>query len=79
MPPLRDTTRPRFGKYYFVGEEYDIDHIDYAALGASVSPWDPIFLSLASFFRSAQEVGMANAMLDVIKDEFIYAYRRSDR
>jgi len=77
--PFRDTTRPRFGKYYFVGEEYDIDRIDYAALGASVSPWDPIFLSLASLFRSAKEVGMANAMLDVIKDEFIDAYRRSDR
>ena len=76
--PFRDTTRPRFGKYYFVGEEYDIDRIDYAALGADVSPWDPVFLSLSSLFRSAKEVGMANAMLDVIKDEFIYAYRRSD-
>lgn len=76
--PFRDTTRPRFGKYYFVGEEYDIDRIDYAALDATVSPWDPVFLSLASFFRSAKEVDVANSLLDVIKDEFINAYRRPD-
>jgi len=77
--PFRDTTRPRFGKYYFVGEEYDIDRIDYAALGAEVPLWDSAFLSLSSFFRSAKEVDMANALLDVIKGDFIHAYRRSDR
>ena len=76
--PFRDTTRPRFGKYYFVGEEYDIDRIDYAALGTPASPWDPVFLSLASYFRSAKEVDVANSLLNVIKDEFIDAYRRHD-
>lgn len=76
--PFRDTTRPRFGKYYFVGEEYDIDRIDYAVLNAVVSPWDPVFLSLASLFRSTNEVDVANSLLDVIKDEFIDAYRRPD-
>jgi len=31
--PWRDQARPRFGKYFFVGEDYDIAQIDYAVLG----------------------------------------------
>lgn len=75
--PFRDNTRPRFGKYYFVGEEYDIDRIDYAALGAAPSPYDAIFLSLASLFKTARDLDMANRMLDVLKRDVIHAYTRT--
>ncbi len=76
--PFRDMKRPRFGKYYFVGEEYDIDRIDYAALGALTPVYDPMFLSLSSAFGSKQELDMAINMLDVIIDEFTYEYSETD-
>lgn len=77
--PFRDQTRPRFGKYYFVGEEYDIDRIDYAALGAEVPVYDPIFLSLASHFKTKTDLDLAKDMLDVIRQEFVHAYTSIDR
>jgi hypothetical protein len=72
--PFRDTKRPRFGKYYFVGEEYDIDKIDYAVLGADAPVYNSIFLSLSSSFESRKELDMAINMIDVIIDEFTYEY-----
>jgi hypothetical protein len=77
--PFRDSKRPRFGKYYFVGEEYDIDKIDYAGLGAIAPVYDPIFLSLSSAFESRKELDVAINMLDVLIDEFTYEYSGTDK
>ena len=76
--PFRDTARPRFGKYYFVGEEYAIHRIDYATLDAGPSSYDPILLSLSSHFTTRQDLDVANSMLDVIIEGFIREYGRSD-
>lgn len=76
--PFRDITRPRFGKYYFVGEEYDIARIDYAALGAEPSPYDAIFASLASNFKNSDELHRANLVIDCIIGDFCRAYTETD-
>lgn len=77
--PFRDLSRPRFGKYYFMGEEYDIARIDYAALDAAASPYDAIFVSLSSGFRNKEELDKANAMMDALIEEFRHGYCRTDR
>ena len=79
MWPHRDTTKPRFGKYYFVGEEYDIDRIDYEGLGAEVSRYDPIFLSLSSHFKSGEELDTAVRSMDLLIEGFCNEYTRADR
>ncbi|MEA2102290.1 MAG: hypothetical protein U9P80_06920, partial [Thermodesulfobacteriota bacterium] len=76
--PFRDTLRPRFGKYFFLGEEYDIDRIDYESLGASPSVYDPVFLSLSSVFNTRKELTEAEDMVNSIMDDFIYEYTRVD-
>jgi hypothetical protein len=77
--PFRDVKRPRFGKYYFVGEEYDIDKIDYACLGADIPVYDPVFLSLSSAFESRGELDVAINAIDVLIEEFTYEYSGIDR
>lgn len=72
--PFRDTLRPRFGKYYFVGEEYDIARIDYASLPAPVSVYDAIFVSLSSLFISKVELDKATRMIDALIEEFCLGY-----
>jgi hypothetical protein len=72
--PFRDTNRPRFGKYYFVGEEYDIARIDYASLSAPVSVYDAIFVSLSSQFKSKVELDKAARMIDALMEEFCLGY-----
>jgi hypothetical protein len=72
--PFRDTLRPRFGKYYFVGEEYDIARIDYASLDAPVSVYDAIFVSLSSKFASKVELDKATWMIDALIEEFCCGY-----
>ncbi|HVN71386.1 MAG TPA: hypothetical protein VMU10_05155 [Desulfomonilia bacterium] len=72
--PFRDTTRPRFGKYYFVGEEYDIARIDYASLDASASPYDAVFVSLSSLFGNKEELDKANGIVDALIEEFCRGY-----
>lgn len=72
--PFRDTSRPRFGKYYFVGEEYDIARIDYASLDACVSAYDAIFVSLSSRFTSKVELDKATEMIDALIEEFCDGY-----
>lgn len=61
--PFRRTEALRFGKYYFVEEEYHIAHIDYEGLGLDPSPYDDILLSLASEFRDRSEVCIAEEMV----------------
>ncbi len=72
--PYRDLSRPRFGKYYFVGEDYDIAAIDYAALGAEQSPFDRIFLSLTSAFKTSAELKAANNIINELTEGFISEY-----
>ncbi len=76
--PYRDKGRPRFGKYYFVGEDYDIDRIDYARLGADISAYDAIFLSLSSHFSTPAELASAEARLEGLIDGFCHAYHNPD-
>lgn len=73
--PFRDTGKPRFGKYFFVGEEYDVDRIDYAALGVDLHKYDSIFLSLSSAFSTKDEVNRAGLILDDIIERFCSEYR----
>jgi len=73
--PFRDTTRPRFGKYYFVGEEYDIARIDYLSLNAPVSPYDAVFVSLSSFFENREELDKGNRMVGALIEEFCHGYQ----
>jgi hypothetical protein len=77
--PFRDTSKLRFGKYYFVGEEYDIDRIDYAGLGSDVPAYDPIFLSLTSFFRTKDDLDHALTKIDTLIKGFCHEYGRTDR
>ncbi|MFY9399505.1 MAG: hypothetical protein WAR22_14185 [Desulfomonilia bacterium] len=77
--PFRDTSRPRFGKYYFVGEEYAIDRIDYDALGLEPGPYDPVFLSLSSRFSSKDELDRATRTIDNLFKGFCHAYERLHR
>jgi len=77
--PYRDVSKPRFGKYYFAGEEYAVDRIDYGKLGADVSPFDPVFLSLSSCFASKDELDRAEGTIDNLIKGFCHAYERSHR
>jgi len=77
--PFRDTSRPRFGKYYFVGEEYDIARIDYQFLGAEPSPYDAIFASLSSFFKNKDELNRANLIIHDLMGDFCSAYTQAHR
>ena len=77
--PFRDNSKPRFGKYYFVGEEYDIDRIDYAGLGADVPVYDSIYLSLASSFRLKDELDRAHTKIDTLIKGFCHEYGRIHR
>ncbi len=77
--PFCDTSKPRFGKYYFVGEEYDIDRIDYARLGADVPVYDSIYLSLASSFRTKDDLDHAQTKIDTLIKGFCNEYGRAHR
>ena len=76
--PYCDKSRPRFGKYFFVGEDYDIARIDYDKIGAEKSPYDKILLSLSSMFDSGAELAAANAVLTGIIERFVSEYREID-
>lgn len=77
--PYRDTSRPRFGKYYFVGEEYEIARIDYEALGADHSPYDAMFASLSTSFKNKDELDRANLVLHDLMEDFCSAYGQAHR
>jgi len=73
--PFRDTARPRFGKYYFIGEEYNIARIDYASIHAPASPYDAIFVSLSSSFKKKEELDKAYQIVDSLMEEFCSGYQ----
>ena len=75
--PFRDTAKPRFGKYYFVGEEYDIDRIDYSRLGAEIPAYDPIYLSLSSHFETKDDLDRARTKIDTLIKGFCDEYGKA--
>ena len=76
--PWRDQSRPRFGKYFFVGEDYDIARINYDTLGVNPSIYDRVFLSLASHFATLADLRAAERRLGQIMEGFVYEYRSVD-
>jgi hypothetical protein len=72
--PFRSADVNRLGKYYFDGSQYMITRIDYEALGREISRFDRIFLSLTSDFRSGEEIGQAERLIQGRLDAFIGAY-----
>lgn len=61
--PFRSSEENRFGRFYFDGSQHMIRRIDYDALGCGRSPFDAILMSLASEFRSAEELREAEALV----------------
>lgn len=72
---FRSPERNRFGKYYFDGSQYMINHIDYEALGCERSKFDRIFLSLTSQFNNSDELRRAETLISDTIHEFIQTYR----
>lgn len=72
--PFRSEAANRFGKYYFDGSQYMINHIDYEALGCERSPFDRIFLSLCSEFRDREEVERGETLIEENIESFRRAY-----
>lgn len=73
--PFRSYGVHRFGKYYFDGSQYMINHIDYEKFGLSPSPFDRIFLSLSSEFKSKEEIDEAEETMISHINSFVRAYR----
>jgi hypothetical protein len=72
--PYRSHDTQRFGKYYFDGSQYMIDHIDYESLGCDRSRFDRIFLSLCSEFGNKDDILRAEAIVQGCIDEFVQVY-----
>lgn len=72
--PFRSPDVNRFGKYYFDGSQYMINHIDYDSLGCERSRFDRIFLSLSSDFKTADEILRAEKLIQSHIDAFVAAY-----
>jgi len=72
--PFRSSAVNRFGKYYFDGSQYMIHFIDYEGLGCERSRYNAIFLSLASEFASAAELGKAEQLIESHIKDFAVRY-----
>jgi hypothetical protein len=72
--PFRSPSVHRFGKYYFDGSQYMINHIDYESLGCDRSRFDQIFLSLSSEFNDREELKEAETIIQNMIDRFVRAY-----
>ncbi len=72
--PFRSPDVNRFGKYYFDGSQYMINHIDYHSLGCERSRFDRIFLSLSSDFKTSEEIRHAERLVQSHIDDFAAAY-----
>lgn len=73
---FRSRETNRFGKYYFDGSQYMIQHIDYEWLGVPRSPFDKIFLSLTSQFDTRSELERAEALITGHITDFVARYHR---
>ena len=72
---FRSPETNRFGKYYFDGSQYMINHIDYDALSCERSRFDRIFLSLTSQFNTLEELRKGEAIIQENIDDFIHKYQ----
>jgi hypothetical protein len=72
--PFRSDEINRFGRFYFDGTQHLIRPIDYGCIGCAGSPFDGIFLSLASRFRSRQELLQAEGLVGAAIDRCAAAY-----
>ncbi len=72
--PYRSSDTQRFGKYYFDGSQYMINHIDYESLGLERSRFDRIFLCLCSEFGRKDDILHAEAIIQGCIDEFAEIY-----
>jgi len=72
--PYRAGERPRFGKYYFAGEDYGIAEVNYAEIGVEPSPFDKILRSFESRFASVEALRDAEARTDARIEAFVAAY-----
>ena len=61
--PFRSPDGSRFGKYCLAEDEYREARIDYEAIDCAKSPYDAIFLSLASHFESAAALRAAERIV----------------
>ncbi|HOK07225.1 MAG TPA: hypothetical protein P5269_07520 [Syntrophales bacterium] len=74
--PYRSDDVRRFGKYYFDGSQYMIRPIPYDRLHCDPSPFDGIFKSLTSEFRSREEIQRAEDLIRAHIASFREAYER---
>jgi len=74
--PFRSADVHRFGKYYFDGSQYMINHIDYEKFGRRRSPYDSIFLSLTSVFEKGEEIEEAEKTIGKHIERFISTYNK---
>lgn len=74
--PFRSPGTNRFGKYWFDGSHYMIDHIDYEGLGCEKSRFDRIFLSLTSHFDSGDQVARGEEIIQKNIDDFVSHYMK---
>jgi hypothetical protein len=73
--PFRTSEPTRFGKYRFSGSSYREARIDYENLGVHRSPYDAVFLSLASEFGAGSEIREAERIIDYHLERFVAVYR----
>lgn len=73
--PYRSEETGRLGKYFFEGSEYGIGRIDYQRWGRRPSPFDSLFLSLASEFRSGEDIDRAESLMRAHLDRFVGLYQ----
>jgi hypothetical protein len=69
--PFRTEDEGRFGKYCLAEDEYREARIPYETLGRSGSRYDAIFLSLASDFRSPEELLQAERLIEEKLSAFV--------
>lgn len=73
--PYRDRgALPRFGKYYFLGEDYGVAEVDYASVGAERSRFDKILRAFESRFGSLAELRAAESLIEEKLDRLAAAY-----
>ncbi|MCA9771027.1 MAG: hypothetical protein KC466_01380 [Myxococcales bacterium] len=75
--PWRAEGMPRFGKYYFLGEDYGIAEVNYAEVGAAPSRFDRILRAFESRFETIDALREAESRVEGHLDAFVGAYDRA--
>jgi hypothetical protein len=74
--PFRRDGARRFGKYYFVDDDYYIARVEYGELGMSPSVYDTVLVSLASEFTRGDQVRAAEHLIEKNINAVVKAYVR---